>query len=266
MSNDDNASANFWSVGGGRCAAATALFRALPRAVGAPWWRMRLTPAAGRSTRPTWMQDANRDQPDPGRLSARPAAAVLSVAALQLRPKAHRLHRHHLASRCGTPTGKVSLYRGALRRRSSVSLAAQLLGHLTSPSHAGSARAAARACRRRSTRWTRSIGRCWRCAILKCSATARFAQSWASRNRRRAPLCPRLERLREILVPVSIPQPPVESKSWTHRPPIAIPSRNWRKSRRAISAWQPASLNEYIERFPQWAEKIRALFPAMLGW
>jgi RNA polymerase sigma-70 factor (ECF subfamily) len=46
------------------------------------------------------------------------------------------LHRHHLGTKLRDASHEVSLYRGALPQASSVSLAAQLLGKLTSPSHA----------------------------------------------------------------------------------------------------------------------------------
>jgi RNA polymerase sigma-70 factor (ECF subfamily) len=46
------------------------------------------------------------------------------------------LHRKHLRARMRDAAQEVSLYRGALPQASSVSLAAQLLGRLTSPSHA----------------------------------------------------------------------------------------------------------------------------------
>jgi RNA polymerase sigma-70 factor (ECF subfamily) len=46
------------------------------------------------------------------------------------------LHRHHLGARMRDAAQEVSLYRGALPQASSVSLAAQLLGGLTSASQA----------------------------------------------------------------------------------------------------------------------------------
>jgi len=46
------------------------------------------------------------------------------------------LHRHHLGARMRNAAREVSLYRGALPQASSVSLAAQLLGRLTSASRA----------------------------------------------------------------------------------------------------------------------------------
>jgi RNA polymerase sigma-70 factor (ECF subfamily) len=46
------------------------------------------------------------------------------------------LHRQHLGARAGDAGQEVSLYRGALPQASSVSLAAQLLGRLTSASQA----------------------------------------------------------------------------------------------------------------------------------
>jgi RNA polymerase sigma-70 factor (ECF subfamily) len=46
------------------------------------------------------------------------------------------LHRHHLGARMRDAAQEVSLYRGALPQASSVSLAAQLLGRLTSASRA----------------------------------------------------------------------------------------------------------------------------------
>jgi RNA polymerase sigma-70 factor (ECF subfamily) len=46
------------------------------------------------------------------------------------------LHRQHLGTRMRDAGQEVSLYRGALPQASSQSLAAQLLGHLTSPSQA----------------------------------------------------------------------------------------------------------------------------------
>jgi RNA polymerase sigma-70 factor (ECF subfamily) len=57
------------------------------------------------------------------------------------------LHRKHLRAKMRDAAQEVSLYRGALPQASSVSLAAQLLGRLSSPSHA-----AIRAENRR--RWT----------------------------------------------------------------------------------------------------------------
>jgi RNA polymerase sigma-70 factor (ECF subfamily) len=46
------------------------------------------------------------------------------------------LHRRHLKAKLRDAAQEVSIYRGALPQASSVSLAAQLLGRLTSPSHA----------------------------------------------------------------------------------------------------------------------------------
>src|SRR5579864_4420806 len=46
------------------------------------------------------------------------------------------LHRHHLGVKMRDAGQEVSLYRGAFPQASSISLAAQLLGRLTSPSHA----------------------------------------------------------------------------------------------------------------------------------
>jgi RNA polymerase sigma-70 factor (ECF subfamily) len=46
------------------------------------------------------------------------------------------LHRHHLGAQMRDADREVSLLRGALPQASSVSLAAQLLGRFTSPSHA----------------------------------------------------------------------------------------------------------------------------------
>src|SRR5262249_6738775 len=50
--------------------------------------------------------------------------------------KLHTLHRHHLGTRMRDAGREVSLYRGAMPEASSVSLAAQLLGKLTTPSQA----------------------------------------------------------------------------------------------------------------------------------
>src|SRR5215472_13949374 len=47
-----------------------------------------------------------------------------------------RVHRHHLGSAQRDAGREVSLYRGALPQASSVSLAAQLLGRITTPSQA----------------------------------------------------------------------------------------------------------------------------------
>lgn len=46
------------------------------------------------------------------------------------------LHRHHLGTQLRDASQEVALYRGALPKASSVLLAAQLLGRLTSASHA----------------------------------------------------------------------------------------------------------------------------------
>jgi RNA polymerase sigma-70 factor (ECF subfamily) len=46
------------------------------------------------------------------------------------------LHRQHLGAQMRDAGQEVSLYRGALPQASSISLAAQLLGRLTTPSHA----------------------------------------------------------------------------------------------------------------------------------
>src|SRR5713226_6420448 len=54
------------------------------------------------------------------------------------------LHRHHLGAKMRDAGQEVSLYRGALPQASSVSLAAQLLGRLTSPSLAEIGRASCR--------------------------------------------------------------------------------------------------------------------------
>src|SRR5262245_31480344 len=50
--------------------------------------------------------------------------------------KLQALHRHHLGTKMRDAGREVSLYRGALPQASSVSLAAQLLGRLTTPSQA----------------------------------------------------------------------------------------------------------------------------------
>lgn len=50
--------------------------------------------------------------------------------------KLHALHRHHLGTKIRDAGREVSLHRGALPQASSVSLAAQLLGRLTTPSQA----------------------------------------------------------------------------------------------------------------------------------
>ncbi len=50
--------------------------------------------------------------------------------------KLNTLHRHHLGTRQRDAGREVSLHRGALPQASSVSLAAQLLGRLTTPSQA----------------------------------------------------------------------------------------------------------------------------------
>ena len=50
--------------------------------------------------------------------------------------KLHALHRQHLGTRMRDAKRELSLHRGALPAASSVSLAAQLLGKLTSPSQA----------------------------------------------------------------------------------------------------------------------------------
>jgi RNA polymerase sigma-70 factor (ECF subfamily) len=50
--------------------------------------------------------------------------------------KLHALHRHHLGTRVRDARREISLARGALPEASSVSLAAQLLGKLTTPSQA----------------------------------------------------------------------------------------------------------------------------------
>lgn len=50
--------------------------------------------------------------------------------------KLHALHRKHLGTRMRDAGREVSLYRGALPEASSISLAAQLLGKLTTPSQA----------------------------------------------------------------------------------------------------------------------------------
>ena len=46
------------------------------------------------------------------------------------------LHRHHLGAKMRDAAGEVSIYRGAMPEATSVSLAAQLVGALTSPDHA----------------------------------------------------------------------------------------------------------------------------------
>lgn len=50
--------------------------------------------------------------------------------------KLHALHRHHLGTRMRDARREVSLHSGPLPQASSVSLAAKLLGRLTTPSHA----------------------------------------------------------------------------------------------------------------------------------
>ena len=50
--------------------------------------------------------------------------------------KLQALHRHHLGTKARDAGREVALHRGALPRASSVSLAAQLLGRLTTPSQA----------------------------------------------------------------------------------------------------------------------------------
>jgi hypothetical protein len=72
---------------------------------------------------------------DAGLVESLKRAAISSV-----RLDAHRrlliLHRRHLKTKMRDAAQDVSIYRGALPQASSVSLAAQLLGRLTSPSHA----------------------------------------------------------------------------------------------------------------------------------
>ena len=46
------------------------------------------------------------------------------------------LHRHHLGARMRNAAGEVSIYRGAMPEATSLSIAAQLIGRLTSPDHA----------------------------------------------------------------------------------------------------------------------------------
>ena len=73
-------------------------------------------------------------------------------------------HRRHLGAQIRDADQEVSLHRGPMPAASSGSLAAQLLGRLTSPSQAASRRRPGSASRRCSTAWTRSTGKCWRCS------------------------------------------------------------------------------------------------------
>ena len=77
------------------------------------------------------------------------------------------LHRHHLGAQMRDAGQEVSLHRGPLPQATSVSLAALLLGRLTSPTQAAH-RAEVQCCsRRRSTAWTRSTARCSPCGTSR---------------------------------------------------------------------------------------------------
>ena len=79
------------------------------------------------------------------------------------RPAALQVHRRHLGAAMRDAGREVSLYRGPLPQASSVSLAAQLLGRLTSASLAARpGRDAAPAPGGAQRAWTRSTARSWR--------------------------------------------------------------------------------------------------------
>src|SRR5262245_27700524 len=67
---------------------------------------------------------------------ARPTLPFFLWLRLETGQKLLDLHRRHLGTQMRDAGQGISLYRGALPQVSSVSLAAQLLGRLTTPSHA----------------------------------------------------------------------------------------------------------------------------------
>ncbi len=69
------------------------------------------------------------------------------------------MHRQHLGAHMRDAGLEVSIHRGALPQATSASPAAQLLGHLTSPTQAAIRAALQIKLQERSTAWTRSTGR-----------------------------------------------------------------------------------------------------------
>jgi RNA polymerase sigma-70 factor (ECF subfamily) len=90
------------------------------------------------------------------------------------------VHRRHLGTQKRDASLEVSLQRGAWPVASCTSLAEQLLGRLTSPSQA----AIKAELRLRVTAWTRSIEKCWPCAISSSSARPKPLRPWASASPR----------------------------------------------------------------------------------
>ena len=91
--------------------------------------------------------------------AARPTLPFFLWLRLLTGQKLVNLHRRHLGARMRDAGQEVSLYRGALPQASSASLAAQLLGRLTTASQAAVRAETQCASRRRSTAWNRSTAR-----------------------------------------------------------------------------------------------------------
>ena len=80
-----------------------------------------------------------RRHPAAGRIRPRARAdAVLPLAAVPGRPEALEQHRRHLGAQGRDAGREISLYRGAMPEATTAALAAQLLGRQTSPSQAAS--------------------------------------------------------------------------------------------------------------------------------
>ena len=95
-------------------------------------------------------------------------------------------HRRHLGTRLRNASLDVSIHKGGLPHASSASLAAMLLGRLTSPTpRRVGPRCSARS-RTRLTPWTHSTARLSRCGTSRSSATARPPKSWVCRSLPRA--------------------------------------------------------------------------------
>src|SRR5207244_4399370 len=75
--------------------------------------------------------------------------------------KLAEVHRRHLGTQLRDADREVTLHRGGLPMADSVSLAAQLLGTLTTPPRPRSRPSPASWSRRPSTAWTRSTARSW---------------------------------------------------------------------------------------------------------
>ena len=75
--------------------------------------------------------------------------------------KLAEVHRRHLGTQLSDADREVSLHRGGFPEADSVSLAAQFLGTMTTPSQAAVKAETRIYVQERSTPWTRLTARCW---------------------------------------------------------------------------------------------------------